>query len=173
MKMLLAGCSLGLLLAFVSTRAAAEKPLETVPSVDLKRYAGTWYEIGSIPKFFQKGCSRTTATYRPRPDGDLDVQNVCNKHGELSSVKGKAWAVDKTNAKLKVRFFWFITGDYWIIALDPEYRYAMVGTPDRDSLWILSRTPLLDEAVYKGLLNQAKAQGFDIDKVEKTSLAVK
>ncbi|MBE0711674.1 MAG: lipocalin family protein, partial [Candidatus Aminicenantes bacterium] len=89
---------------------AQEKPLEVVPFVDVQRYLGTWYEIATIPQRFQKGCVGVTAHYSLRSDGDIDVVNVCRKEtldGKERSVRGKAWIVDKkTNAKLKVRFFW-------------------------------------------------------------------
>ena len=166
--------ALVLIAAFTSAGCADYAPLETVKTVDLFRYAGTWFEIGSLPKYFQKGCSRTTATYRPRPDGALDVQNMCAKDGKKSSITGKAWVPDENEkGKLKVRFFWPFSGDYWILALDEDYRYAMVGSPDRQSLWILSRKPVLDETIYQELLAKAKSQGFDVGKVEKTPQAVR
>lgn len=161
-----------LLLTFVAAAGvalAADKPLPVVEKVDLERYAGKWFEIASLPKWFQEGCKNTTATYKLRDDGDVGVTNRCDKEDEVSEVTGKAWVVDKaTNAKLKVQFFWPFSGDYWIIALDADYRYVMVGTPDRESLWILSRTPVLDETILATLLAQAKAQGFPIDKVKRT-----
>lgn len=156
--------------AVAATASAADKPLPVVEKVDLKRYVGTWYEIASLPKWFQKGCKNTTATYKLKNDGDVAVTNRCDKDDEVSEVNGKAWVVDpQTNAKLKVQFFWPFSGDYWIIALDVEYRYVMVGTPDRESLWILSRTPELDETIVAKLLEQAKEQGFPVEKVKRTT----
>ncbi len=145
--------------------APAGPPLRTVDRVDLARYAGTWYEIAAIPQRFQKGCVATTATYTLRPDGEVDVLNRCRRDrldGEERSAKGRAWVVDPAaQAKLKVSFFWPFRGDYWIVDLDPDYRWAVVGHPDRTYGWILSRTPRLDEPVVAGILERLRAQGYD------------
>jgi len=158
--------------ASAASALAAAKPLEVVPSVDLQRYLGTWYEIATIPHFFQKDCVAVTAEYSLRTDGDIAVVNQCRKKtldGPVKTAKGKAWVVDKTtNAKLKVRFFWPFSGDYWIIELDPDYQWAVVGAPDRDYLWILCRTPRLDEILYADLLARATAKGFDVSRLKKT-----
>jgi apolipoprotein D and lipocalin family protein len=153
-------------------RATTAKPLEVVPRVDIQRYLGTWYEIATIPQRFQRGCVGVTAHYSLRADGDIDVVNVCRKEtldGKERSVRGKAWVVDKTtNAKLKVRFFWPFAGAYWIIELDPDYRWAVVGHPDRTYFWILSRTPQMDPAVYDELIRRAAAKGYDTARIKKT-----
>jgi apolipoprotein D and lipocalin family protein len=165
--------SLLVIIALAAAAArAAEKPLEVVPHVDLPRYLGTWYEIATIPQKFQKGCVGVTAHYSLRPDGAIDVVNVCRKgalDGKVTSALGKAWVVDKTtNAKLKVRFFWPFTGDYWIIELDPDYQWAVVGHPKRRYYWILSRTPQMDPALYDELLRRAAAKGYDTSLIKKT-----
>lgn len=111
-------------------------PLETVPSVELQRYLGTWYEVASFPQSFQKGCTGTTATYSLREDGKIDVVNRCrlgSLQGEEKVANGRARVVDTTtNARLEVSFFGPFWGAYWIIQLDPDYRYAVVGHPSRD-----------------------------------------
>lgn len=147
---------------------AAPAPLRTVEHVDLQRYAGTWYEIASFPTFFQRGCSRTTATYEVRDDGRVSVRNRCLRNGEKAGVAGVAWPLDETNARLKVRFFWPFTGDYQILALDPDYGWAVVGTPSRGYLWILARTPRIDEALYRELAAKAEAQGFAVSRLVRT-----
>jgi apolipoprotein D and lipocalin family protein len=159
--------------AGAARKAGAQvKPLEVVPFVDVQRYLGTWYEIATIPQRFQKGCVGVTAHYSLRSDGDIDVVNVCRKEtldGKQRSVRGKAWIVDKkTNAKLKVRFFWPFSGAYWIIELDKDYQWAVVGHPNRKYLWILSRTPQMDGAVYDELLKRIAAKGYDLNKIKKT-----
>jgi len=159
--------------AGVTAASAAEtKPLEVVPRVDLPRYLGTWYEIATIPQRFQKGCVGVTAHYSLRADGKIDVVNVCRKEtldGKSKSVRGKAWIVDKTtNAKLKVSFFWPFSGDYWIIDLDEDYRWAVVGHPARTYLWILCRTPQMDPALYEELLGRIAAKGYELAKIKKT-----
>jgi apolipoprotein D and lipocalin family protein len=146
-------------------------PLRTVEKVDLSRYAGTWYEIATIPMSFQKGCVAVTATYTPLPDGDIQVVNRCRQgtlDGPERTATGKAWTVDPSNAKLEVRFFWPFKGDYWIVDLGPDYEYAVVGHPARKYLWILSRTPSMDEATYQGILDRLRAQAYDLSRLERT-----
>ncbi|HZI88785.1 MAG TPA: lipocalin family protein [Pyrinomonadaceae bacterium] len=146
--------------------------LEVVQSVDLTRYTGRWYEIARLPNSFQKKCTDTvTADYSMRADGKIEVINRCRKaSGEYSTAKGKAKIVDKkTNAKLKVTFFWPFYGDYWILDLGPNYEYAVVGEPDRKYLWILSRSPQMDEALYQQLLQKMAAKGFNTEMMIKTS----
>jgi len=147
-------------------------PLRTVSHVDLARYVGTWYEIASYPQRFQKGCTATAAVYTLRDDGKIQVVNRCNRDsldGRETIAKGRARIVDRqTNAKLKVSFFWPFWGDYWIIDLDPEYRYAVVGHPNRKYLWILSRTRTMDPTVYSGILERLSAQGYDVGRLQIT-----
>jgi apolipoprotein D and lipocalin family protein len=151
---------------------AENKPLEAVPYVDVQRYLGTWYEIARIPQRFQKGCVGVTAEYKLRKDGDIDVLNTCRQEtldGQVRTAHGKAWVVDKkTNAKLKVRFFWPFTGDYWIIALDADYQWAVVGHPNRRYLWILSREPQMDEPLYGELLQLVADKGYELAGIKKT-----
>ena len=146
--------------------------LEVVSAVDLSRYAGRWYEIARLPNRFEKKCADSvTATYTLRSDGKVDVVNRCRKaNGEFTTAKGKARIADKkTNAKLKVTFFWPFYGDYWILDLGPDYQYAVVGSPDRDYLWILSRTPQFDEQLYQQLVEKMAARGFETEKMIRTS----
>ena len=157
--------------ASVATAAAAE-PLEVVPSVDLQRYLGTWYEIATIPQRFQKGCVGVTAEYSLRKNGDIQVVNTCLQQtldGEVRRARGRARVVDKTtNAKLKVTFFWPFWGAYWIIGLDADYQWAIVGHPSRTYLWILGRSPQMDEALYGEILDFIAAKGYDLSKIQKT-----
>ncbi|HVP89629.1 MAG TPA: lipocalin family protein [Terriglobales bacterium] len=162
----------GVLGAAAASNAPASKPLEVVPHVDLQRYLGVWYEIATIPQSFQKGCVGVTAEYKMRPDGAIDVLNTC-RPGTLDAkprtAHGKAWVVDKeTNAKLKVRFFWPFSGAYWIIGLDADYRWAIVGHPDRTYLWILSRTPQMDDGLYNELMRLIADKGYDLSKIKRT-----
>jgi apolipoprotein D and lipocalin family protein len=164
LPLLLAGC--------VTMNGKGMKPLETVTSVELDRYVGQWYEIARYPHRFQEGCVGSRATYTLRDDGRITVVNECydkSFSGKLRSVKGKAWVVDKeTNARLKVSFFWPFAGDYWIIDLGRDYEYAVVGHPNRKYLWILSRTPEMDEEVYQDILSRLREQEYDIAKLIRT-----
>ena len=144
---------------------------QTVPSVDLARYAGRWYEIARLPNSFQKKCAGgVTATYELRPDGKVTVINECRAaSGEITRAKGTAKVVDKqSKAKLKVTFFWPFYGDYCIFDLGPNYEYAAVGEPKRRYLWILSRTAQIDDALYQRLLAKMANQGFDTSRMIKT-----
>lgn len=151
---------------------SAKDELEVVPSVDLSRYVGQWYEIARLPNRFEKKCADSvTATYTLRSDGKIEVLNRCRKaSGEFTTAKGTAKIVDKkTNAKLKVTFFWPFYGDYWILDLGPNYEYAVVGDPGRDYLWILSRTHQIDEALYQQLLAKMAARGFQTGRMIRTT----
>ena len=127
-------------------------PLQTVARVDVEQYMGTWYEIASYPQSFQKGCTGTTATYSLGEDGEVEVVNRCfleSLQGEEKVSRGRARVLNEaTNAELEVSFFRPFWGDYWVIELDEEYRYAAVGHPGRDYLWILSRTTQMDASTY-------------------------
>jgi apolipoprotein D and lipocalin family protein len=161
-------------IAFITQAYAADNlpPLQTVQRVELDRYMGLWYEIASFPQRFQKGCVASMATYSLRENGKVDVLNQCRNEtldGKLRSAKGKAWVVDKrTNAKLKVRFFWPFSGDYWITDLGPDYEYAVVGHPKRTYLWILGRKPHMDSTTYEGILQRLKEQQYDVSRLKKT-----
>ena len=149
---------------------SSENKLEVVPHVDLKKYLGKWYDIAHLPARFQEDCTDTTATYTLSKDGSISILNECRKRGKVKKAKGKAKVVDKiSGAKLKVTFFWPFYGDYWIINLGKNYDYAVVGTPNRKSLWILSRTPQMDDALFSQLLESVKLKGFDVSNLIKTS----
>lgn len=142
---------------------ADEAPLPTVSSVDLARYAGSWYEITKLPNRFQKQCvADTQAEYRLEGDIVRVINRCRTSTGELDDIKGHAKVVPGSgNAKLKVTFFWPFYGDYWVLALDPDYREVLVGAPDRKYAWILSRTPTMPQARVDALLQRAQALGFD------------
>lgn len=144
--------------------------LEVVPHVELERYLGKWYEIARLPFRFEDDCTDITATYSLSKNGNISVLNGCLKSGKLKQAKGKAKVVDKnTRAKLKVTFFWPFSADYWIIDLGKEYDYAVVGTPNRKYLWILSRTPQMDGELFSRIIESVKSKGFDVSKLIKTS----
>lgn len=138
-------------------------PLPTVRAVDLSRYYGTWYEIALLPNRFQSMCvSDTRATYRP--DGEkVSVVNQCRTaDGAIEQAEGIAEVVEGSHgARLRVSFFRPFYGDYWILELDPDYRWVLVGEPGRNYAWILAREKTLDEATLQRLLSRAAALGFD------------
>lgn len=143
--------------------------LETADYVDVERYMGTWYEIAKYPNTFQQGCSGVTAEYTLLTDGRVRVVNVC-RGDDVTTVKrtieGFATVADRsTNAKLTVYFFFPFGAPYWIIDLDEDYRYAVVGEPSRRFLWILSRTPVLDDTTYNEILQRLPEKGYDPERL--------
>ncbi len=148
------------------------QPLQTVDFVDVERYMGNWYEIARLPMPYQKQCvANVTANYHLNDDGSITVTNRCQTaSGDWSVSQGLAKAVSDDNSKLTVTFLpkwlrWLPVGDapYWVMALDDKYQTAMVGQPSREYLWILSRTPVMNNAVYEAYLNQAKDAGYRLD----------
>lgn len=146
-------------------------PLPTVPSVDLSRYAGLWYEIARLPmRHEDRHASDVTAEYSLQEDGKVRVVNRClDDEGKPEEAVGEATATDDSNARLEVSFLpeglrWvpFTKGDYWVLRLDDGYTTALVGTPDRKYLWLLSREPKMDEATVRDWLSFAQAQRFDL-----------
>jgi apolipoprotein D and lipocalin family protein len=172
------GCLCLCLAAWLSTGPAHAElaALKTVPSVDVPRYMGTWHEIAKYPNWFQRKCaSSTQATYTLQADGRVQVLNRCKTaQGEWSEALGAARQIGgPTSAQLKVRFApeWLsflplVWGDYWIIDLDPDYQWVVVSEPQRDYLWILSRTPELPAATYQRLRDKLEARGFDLKRLE-------
>jgi len=154
-----------------------KSPPTTVSKVDLQKYAGLWYEIAKIPNSFQDHCAYgTTAEYKIRPDGEISVINRCyDEEGNLDVAEGVAQVVNKkTNSKLEVSFVSFLGwrpfwGDYWIIGLDDNYQWAIVGHPEREYGWILSRTPKLSDEKMEEIFALLTKQGYDINKFEMTN----
>jgi apolipoprotein D and lipocalin family protein len=170
--------ALGLLLglSLLGPAQAELAPLQAVPSVDVPRYMGTWHEVAKYPNWFQRKCaSSTQATYSLLADNRVQVQNRCKTDkGEWTEAMGAARQMGgPTSAKLKVRFApeWLsfiplVWGDYWIIDLDPQYQWVVVSEPQREYLWILSRTPQMPAATYQALLAKLEVLGFDLKKIE-------
>ncbi|MBS0453605.1 MAG: lipocalin family protein [Proteobacteria bacterium] len=153
-------------------------PLQVVAPVDLRRYAGLWHEQARLPNRFEKSCGGpVSALYTLLPDGNMRVRNRCVRDdGRISEARGIAQAVRVAGlpgaGRLKVRFLptwlsWLPNawGDYWILKLDRDYQVALVGTPDRQYLWVLSRSQQLDEATISTELEYARTLGFDVDRM--------
>jgi apolipoprotein D and lipocalin family protein len=161
----------------VTGAAFAQQP-QTVPFVDLDRYAGKWYEIARFPNKIQALCTAdVTAEYKKHGDHEMELVNSCRKaDGSMEQATGLAHVTDTiTNAKLKVSFApawvsWlpFVWTNYWVLALAPDYSVAAVGDSGREYLWILSRTPHLPDSLYEEMVNQVTAQGYDTARLVKT-----
>jgi len=145
-------------------------PLDTVASVDLPSYMGTWYEIARLPMRHEpEDATDISATYTLEADGSVEVRNRMRRKGEVEESVGRATAVDDSGSRLEVTFLpeglrWipFTKGDYWIIALDPAYSVALVGSPDRKYLWLLAREPAMDELTREHYFAIARRHGFDL-----------
>jgi len=143
-----------------------------VKELDIQKYLGTWYEIARYNHSFERGLVGVTANYSMRNDGKISVLNSGYKKsldGELSKAIGKAKIPDPVNepAKLKVSFFLFFYGDYYVLELDKNYQWALIGSSSDNYLWILSRTPHIDADLYNELLEKLKIRGYDISKLIK------
>lgn len=158
-----------LMLAGCVASPSADTP-QPVASVDVQRYLGTWHEAARLPMWAQDSssvsCEDTNATYTARPDGTIGVLNKCLNAldgDKPREATGQAYAVaGSNNARLRVSFFWPFYGDYWVIGLDPEYRWAVVGEPSRRWLWVLSRTPRMAEGDLQRALQIARQNGYDL-----------
>lgn len=127
--------------------------LKTVPTVDVPKYMGAWYQIAGNPMPFNKDCLCSRQVLNLESSGDVSVYNSCNAKsldGPLLEIAGTAKVVDtQTNAKLEVDFGMPTKGEYWVIGLDKDYRWAVVADPTKNSLYILARTPTIDQVMYK------------------------
>ena len=142
-------------------------PLQTVQKVDINRYLGTWYEIARYEHFFEKDCKNVSANYSMLDEQTIKVINRCTNMltNEKKEAIGRAYATDETNSKLKVSFFRPFYGDYWVMILDENYDYVVVGTPSREYLWILCRKPILDKKIKNEILQKLPTLGFDASKL--------
>ncbi|NDY94311.1 lipocalin family protein [Wenzhouxiangella limi] len=163
-----------LLLAGVLSGCAStwnSPPLETVDSVDLERYMGEWYVIANIPYFGERGNVAGRAIYRMREDGRMD-DIYLYRDGDFDApeerLEGVAWVVDEdSNARWKVRFYWPLTFAYYIVDLDPDYQWSLVGHPSRNYAWIMARAPRIDDELYEQLLARFEELGFDSSDLKK------
>ena len=169
---------LPLLLSTFAVGAWAQEAMTTIPSLNVQRYMGTWYEVAKLPNPFQKNCvSNTMAIYEAQPNGTVRVTNRCTESdGKVKVAVGEARQIgNATSPKLEVRFApaWlsflpFVWGNYWVIDLDEGYQLAAVSEPRQELLWVLSRTPVPRDKAYKELMTRLAKQGFDLKKMEPT-----
>lgn len=160
-----------ILLFAAALPASAAKPVQSVPQLDISRYAGEWHEIAHLPMFFQRKCvGEITARYTLEDDGVVGVRNACRtRDGTIDVAEGMARRVKGHPGRLQVRFApdvldWLplVWADYWVIDLDPDYQWAVVGEPDREYFWILSRTPTMERALFEQIKARAVGMGYDL-----------
>jgi apolipoprotein D and lipocalin family protein len=164
---------IGILFANLTFAASDLKPLPTAPFVDVSRYIGKWYVITTLPQFFSKSCLGQTAEYKVLTPNSISVLNTCyKKNKKTGTISGKAVVTNaRTNSELVVTFDSFFTklfnvkGDYNIIFLDPNYQFVIVGSRDRKSLWIMSRTPSMPPDILQRYVSYSRSIGFDISKL--------
>ena len=155
--MLLAGC------------VGIPENIHPVDDFNAERYLGKWYEIARLDHSFERGLTSVTAEYSLRPDGGIRVDNrgYSTKEGKWKQAEGKAYfAARPDQGFLKVSFFGPFYGSYVILDLDHDhYSYALVCGPDRSYLWILARSPRMDDDLKKRLIDKAAAAGFDTNQL--------
>ena len=168
---------LSVLMFILSFSACASNsiPLSTASFVDIERYVGKWYAISSLPQFFTRKCKAQMADYAIINSQTISVLNTCIKDSKNTTISGQAVVINTdTNAELEVTFNNFFTrifrvkGDYIIMKLDKDYRYAMIGSKDRKSLWILARETTMPESIYNSYVEFAETNNFPVNKIQKS-----
>lgn len=174
MKSLLTFC-ISLVFCFTSCQSQTPSNMKkidktTVSSFDINRYLGTWYELARYPHRFERDLQGVTATYSLMSDGKIKVLNQGYKgsiDGEKSTAVGKAKLNTKGGpGKLKVSFFWIFYADYYVMELDPDYQWALVGSKSDNYLWVLSRKPKVPEELLQSILERAKKRGYDLSTLQ-------
>ncbi|KAK7304112.1 hypothetical protein RJT34_15170 [Clitoria ternatea] len=170
--------SLFVCVEFIESTGMGKKEIEVVKGLELERYKGRWYEIASFPSFFQpKKGENTRATYTLNGDGTVHVLNETWVNGKRDAIEGTAYKADPKSdeAKFKVKFYVPpflpiipVVGDYWVLFIDDDYQYALIGGPTTKYLWILCRNTHLDDEIYNMLVERAREDGYDVSKLHKT-----
>lgn len=156
------------ILFYLAACATKQEPLKLVDSVDIPRFMGKWYVIANIPTFIEKGATHGIEDYTwNEKENRIDVMFTQMKDGEKKEYPQKAWVDNKAGSKWKIQFFWPLKFDYLVVDLAKDYSWTVIGVPDRDHVWIMSRDKTLDEKTYSEIVNRLKDQGFDISKIEK------
>ena len=142
-----------------------------VAVINPQKASGKWYEIASIPKGFATNCHCSYGEYQPLEKA-IKATNYCRRgaaNGPTSRASARLYPIPNTgNHKLLLKFSWPFQGEYWIIYMDPNYQYALSGTPSRRYLWITSKKPYLDQKTINKLKDIAKKQGYPVEKLKMT-----
>lgn len=138
----------------------------TTPTLDIQRFMGRWYEIARYDHRFEKGMTHVSATYTLSGNGKIEVLNEGLKEGKHKQIKGRAKQPNPQDpGKLKVSFFLWFYSDYYVLYIDPEYRYLLVGSSSDKYLWIMSREKSLAKETLDQLLDKLRVRGYDTDKL--------
>jgi apolipoprotein D and lipocalin family protein len=169
---MLAVIALTALSGCVSMGGASSRPLRPVAHVDLQRYMGGWFVIANIPYFAEKDCFDSVEGYALRPDGRIDNKFACRDKSFDAPMQPKLKTIatvhdTKSNAEWRVPFFKVVRVKYFVIDLDPDYRWAVIGHPSRRYGWVISRTTALPDDTYRGILERLRGQGYDTTKFMK------
>lgn len=150
--------------AALGCRSTPNVDNSVVPEFDLVRFLGKWHEIARFDHPFERGIEEAEATYSLLPDGKVQVVNSGRKGNKTKTANGIAKTTG-TPGLLRVTFFWPFYADYRVMSIDEQYSRALVGSGSGNYLWILSRTPRLDDTAKRSLLDEAKRRGYDIEKL--------
>lgn len=138
----------------------------TTPTLDIRRFMGRWYEIARYEHRFEKGMTHVSATYTLSGNGKIEVLNEGLKEGKHKQIKGRAKQPNPQDpGKLKVSFFLWFYSDYYVLYIDPEYHYLLVGSSSDKYLWIMSREKSLAKETLDQLIDKLRVRGYDTDKL--------
>lgn len=150
---------------------AAPRPIHTVERVDLQRFMGDWYVIANIPTFVEEGAHNALESYRLADDGSIETTFTFRDggfDGELKRYNPRGFVRDvDSNAVWDMQFIWPFRAEYRIIYLSPDYARTIIGRSKRDYVWIMARTPGIDDSAFSAMLAFLDQQGYDISLIEK------
>lgn len=153
---------------FLLTSCKSEKSsLETVDKVDINKFMGDWYVIGVIPNFIEKGAINGLESYKLNEKGNVEITYTLQKNGKKKNMSAKGFIQNKKNTKWKVQFIWPIKFPYYVIDLEENYQYTVIGVPNRKYVWIMSREPQISDKTYNQILARLDKKGYDISKIKR------
>jgi apolipoprotein D and lipocalin family protein len=153
---------------FLLTSCKTEKrTLEPVDSLDINKFMGDWYVVGVIPNFIEKGAKNGLESYRLNDKGNVEITYTLQKNGKNKEMSAKGFIQNEANTIWKVQFIWPIKFPYYVIDLEKNYEYTVIGLPNRKYVWIMSRDPQISDATYNQILARLDNKGYDISKIKR------
>ena len=148
-----------------------DKPLKTVEYVDLEKYMGKWYVIANIPTFIEKRATNAIENYKLNDNGEVETTFTFYQDSPIGKKKEynpKGYVFNKeTNAEWRMQFIWPFKMPFLIIDLDKNYTYTVIGYPNRNYVWIMSREPKMTSEIFDKILKNLLSVGYDISKIKK------